>query len=1185
MITDTGFGPTVFPDPQMSKYNSFDSIEEILTDSIYFDGDWYVRFNKIKLSSDESPLEHYKNNGWCMLLRPSFYFDPKWYVEKYSDVRAAGANPLSHFLLKGDHEGRSACANFEAGKLSFSAQQIEKIIFESKLLDKSWYLSKYSDVAQAKLSPLAHFIRNGLKENRLPNALFDPPWYASQNADIAKYHWNPLLHYILTGSVKGSTPNPFFDPEWYEANYNSKKTGLTMLADFLLGGPGRERNPNAYFDINWYLEKCPEAAEYPGGPICHYRDVGVLERRDPSPAFSTKAYVDANMDVKASRANPLVHFLRSGQLEGRSPKPILRSNEINLFRVGVPEYGPIERVFKFDEQRIGNPRIAVHLHLFYTDLADELARHLGHIPCDFDLFISVPKADVDLDALQLQFRAHLPHADLIELWPCENRGRDLAPLFVDLAAIIPRYDLFCHLHSKKSGHNLAHVDWRRFLSHHILGSKPVVASILEAFELEPNLGLLQPPYHGALRSQPNWGKNRATVDSALARVGISFSGDECPHYPAGSFFWARPRALQPLFDAKLTRKDFPEEGGQVDGTFAHALERLLGIVPLKMGYRVGCYSIDVAHNLTQYHHPKRPYPDFSKDRSADIMAYRAERRATKTTARSKHKKIAFCTAIFGEFDKLLLPETLDPDLDYFCITDQELDGYGVFTIIKSDYLDPDPRRSARYAKTHLWKYVAEYDTVIWVDANILVHNSLKPYLERFGQSGNALAALPHPFRETLFEEAAMCREMALDEADVIADQIARYIKIPALAKETLIETNLLIFDPRRPEMLEAFRIWWNEINLFSRRDQISVNFALHKAGVTWTPLLSERLSLRDCDDFRFFEHGINRWPGNRDIYGGWHKASFNPPARLKPAASIRKHPSVDVVICVHNALDDLKPCLSSLTATAKQPLRLILVDDASNAETRHYLEKFSSRNIDVQLIRNGARAGYTKAANIGIAKSTADVIIMLNSDTIVPRDAVWKLAAGCVSNPRLGIIGPLSNAASFQSVPAIKGTVTQTAINPLPNGMTVDEVDSFFENIWDGVVPITPLVHGFCLCFRRDVLKKVGSFDEDAFPFGYGEENDFCFRAADAGFDLGIMTNTYVFHAKSKSYSDSERVKYMDNGAQALFRKHSKRRVKNAVSFMEKNSYLEKLRLKSRELYDRDDRKSSGTENRVLVKL
>lgn len=53
------------------------------------------------------------------------------------------------------------------------------------------------------------------------------------------------------------------------------------------------------------------------------------------------------------------------------------------------------------------------------------------------------------------------------------------------------------------------------------------------------------------------------------------------------------------------------------------------------------------------------------------------------------------------------------------------------------------------------------------------------------------------------------------------------------------------------------------------------------------------------------------------------------------------------------------------------------------------------------------------------------------------------------------------------------------------------------------------LVHGFCFGLIREVMNRVGLFYEDSFPNGYGEENDYCFRAADAGFSLVIATHTY----------------------------------------------------------------------------
>jgi lipopolysaccharide biosynthesis protein len=77
--------------------------------------------------------------------------------------------------------------------------------------------------------------------------------------------------------------------------------------------------------------------------------------------------------------------------------------------------------------------------------------------------------------------------------------------------------------------------------------------------------------------------------------GCIFTGDalaaRCPDYPAGSFFWARTRYLQPLFALDLTDADFPEEMSQSDGTLAHAVERMIGLLDKPTGMVKQCVSV------------------------------------------------------------------------------------------------------------------------------------------------------------------------------------------------------------------------------------------------------------------------------------------------------------------------------------------------------------------------------------------------------------------------------------------------------------------------------------------------------------------------------------------------------------------------------------------------------------------
>jgi GT2 family glycosyltransferase len=287
--------------------------------------------------------------------------------------------------------------------------------------------------------------------------------------------------------------------------------------------------------------------------------------------------------------------------------------------------------------------------------------------------------------------------------------------------------------------------------------------------------------------------------------------------------------------------------------------------------------------------------------------------------------------------------------------------------------------------------------------------------------------------------------------------------------------------------------------------------------------------------------------------------------------AISKHTTAiptDVVVCIHNALDDVKACLDSVVSHTADPCHLILVNDGSNVETTEYLRQFTRNHPSSRLLENETVQGYTRAANQGLRASTAEQVVLLNSDTIVPKLWLETLTECALSDPSIGIVGPMSNAASWQSVPRRFGPGGDWAVNDLPDGYTVDDMAELVYQMSDRWFPRVAFVNGFCFLVKRSVINAIGLLDEETFPAGYGEENDYCLRAAQAGFSLAIADHGYVYHAKSKSYSHDRRLELSRIGGQALEKKHGNRIIAVGTDVLRNQADLAELRRRIRDRFD-----------------
>jgi GT2 family glycosyltransferase len=298
------------------------------------------------------------------------------------------------------------------------------------------------------------------------------------------------------------------------------------------------------------------------------------------------------------------------------------------------------------------------------------------------------------------------------------------------------------------------------------------------------------------------------------------------------------------------------------------------------------------------------------------------------------------------------------------------------------------------------------------------------------------------------------------------------------------------------------------------------------------------------------------------------RTTYKKPLELEPL-------DVDIVVPVYNALDDVKLCLTSLQAyTDNYTVNVIVVNDGSDESTTQWLRVFCRNKRQFVLIEHEGNLGYTRAVNTGLKSTSAKYVITQNSDTIVSAGWLTGLIRCMESDGNIGIVGPLSNAASWQNVPDLYDDKGAFAVNSLPVHLSLAAMTQAVAIASTRSYPRLPFINGFCFMIKRQLIEAIGYMDEENFPIGYGEENDYCIRAADAGFNLAIADDVYVFHAKSKSFGHDRRKELSKQGSEKLRRKHTAEKFQALLAKVKDTSELDLVRKRIGEFVARSSRRN-----------
>ncbi len=226
-------------------------------------------------------------------------------------------------------------------------------------------------------------------------------------------------------------------------------------------------------------------------------------------------------------------------------------------------------------------RVAAVIHAFYPEILPALLACVAHIPCAVDLFIST---DTQAKRAEIERLVADWSKGSNEIRVLPNRGRDIAAKFVGFRDVYAVYDVFLHLHTKKSPHGGEPLsEWLDHLVGTLIGSPEIAASNLSLFD-DKRIGVVFAQHLPAVRGLLNWGYDYDIARSLARRMGFDISKNLPLEFPSGSMFWGRSAAIRPLLDAGLAYEEFPAEAGQIDGTIAHAIERLVLMIAESCGF-------------------------------------------------------------------------------------------------------------------------------------------------------------------------------------------------------------------------------------------------------------------------------------------------------------------------------------------------------------------------------------------------------------------------------------------------------------------------------------------------------------------------------------------------------------------------------------------------------------------------
>jgi hypothetical protein len=227
-----------------------------------------------------------------------------------------------------------------------------------------------------------------------------------------------------------------------------------------------------------------------------------------------------------------------------------------------------------------------------------------------------------------------------------------------------------------------------------------------------------------------------------------------------------------------------------------------------------------------------------------------------------------------------------------------------------------------------------------------------------------------------------------------------------------------------------------------------------------------------------------------------------------------------VIIVNWNTRELLKNCLESIICYNKRQVKIIVVDNASSDGSRDMVETMFP---EVKIINSGGNIGFGRANNLAVPYADTPLVLFLNPDTLVMERTLEEMTDFMKSHPSVGAMSCMITYGPGQTeTVGTDGEAHTLGLQWFPSPITellqmLFLSDKMIYRLKKWLPYKNPHLSGYvaklygtCLMVRKDVLEKVGCFDERFFM--YGEDVDLSRRITDAGWKLYYMSDVKIAH-------------------------------------------------------------------------